>query len=531
LSVSAKQEGSEGKRYSVGDAERLEVVLQRVPIADGNIVVFAVFAVYSRTLCPEQTEHHDAGYESNKKRFHPFLWSWERMADGTNIASQNSVGGFYRLVQLMIPARTDRGTSLPFVDSRRRFPRILLPFVDELTILAFPIVYSDGGDPFTTSPAMTRGSTVTGREDRRYSQHQLRKIMGHLVFWVLYVVINGLRTPNLRGGWLQVIIEAMMFLPVIMGATYFTLYVLVQKFFLRGRHIQFALYLVISAFCFSSVSRAISYYIVVPMYFPDRVATFQQGGLFNPTSMIAFVLSLYSVVAYAGVILFVWKWYENEKAKQQLAKEKLEAELRFLRAQIHPHFLFNMLNNVYALSLRKSDQTPHVILKISSLLDYMLYGSNANIVALQKEVQVVLDYLEIERVRYGNRIQIGVQIEGELDGLQIAPLILFPFVENSFKHGMSTELEKGWINLSIRINDGTLRARIENSKSKYVEPEQWGTPNGIGYRNVLRRLDLLYPGRYTLDAVDKGWRFIVDFTVQLKSPPEVWNEDSVSLGR
>jgi LytS/YehU family sensor histidine kinase len=275
----------------------------------------------------------------------------------------------------------------------------------------------------------------------------------------------------------------------------------------------------------------VNYYVVVPWHYPDLAARYYQVPFFHPPTMLTFLLSLYSVVAYAGVILFVWKWYENEKAKQVLSKEKLEAELRFLKAQIHPHFLFNMLNNVYALSLKKSNATPAIILKISSLLDYMLYKSNANSVLLRKEVELIRDYLELERLRYGDRITIALHTGGEADGHRIAPLILFPFVENCFKHGVSAELEKGWINLSILVQDDMLRAKIENSKARTSEPDRTGESDGIGFKNALRRLELLYPGRYTLDAVDKGSRFVVELSVKLRPYPEVQRENPLSARR
>lgn len=361
---------------------------------------------------------------------------------------------------------------------------------------------------------------IPGTKDTR-TLRRWKSVLGHTLFWVMYVILNGLRTPNPRGGLFQLLTEALLFLPVIMTATYFTLYVLAQKYLLRGRHFQFAFYFIVSALCFTTLSRSVSYYVVVPLHYPHLAERYYEVAFFDPATMLAFLLSLYTVVAYAGVILYVWKWYENEKAKQQLAKEKLEAELRFLKAQIHPHFLFNMLNNVYALSLKKSDQTPQMLLKISSLLDFMLYRSNANSVPLRKEVELIQDYLEIERIRYGDRINITLHIAGESNGHLIAPLILFPFVENCFKHGVSAELEKGWINLTILVRDNTLWAKVENSKTRSADPDLSGASNGIGFTNALRRLDLLYPGRYTIDAIDKGSQFVVELSLQLRPYPEV----------
>ncbi len=126
----------------------------------------------------------------------------------------------------------------------------------------------------------------------------------------------------------------------------------------------------------------------------------------------------------------------------QAEKAKITVELQLLKAQVHPHFLFNTLNNIYSFSLESSPKTPELILKLSSLLRYMLYDCKAEQVLLEKEIQVMKNYIDLEKERYGNKIQISLNIAGDLKGNYISPLLLLPFLENAFKHGTSDQLEK-----------------------------------------------------------------------------------------
>lgn len=327
-----------------------------------------------------------------------------------------------------------------------------------------------------------------------------RKFYWHLLFWSLYVILTAVRTPGSRMSLSQSFLQVLVYLPVLIPATYFSIFFLVKRYLFKKRYFLFASMFLASSFCFAVLNRLIYFYISVPEFYPDLAERIYSAGFFHPRELLSFFISVISLIAFAGFVTLVTDWYSHENTRQQLMKEKYEAELKFLKNQIHPHFLFNMLNNLYALSLKKSDKTPGMILKMSSLLDYMLHEANSQYVTLGREIEVLKDYIELEKTRYGEKIILTLDIDGEIAGKRIAPLILLPFLENSFKHGAGEELENAWISLSIRTEASTFTMRLVNSRSKPLAAENEGENKKIGFNNVKKRLDLLYEESYTLEV-------------------------------
>jgi LytS/YehU family sensor histidine kinase len=222
---------------------------------------------------------------------------------------------------------------------------------------------------------------------------------------------------------------------------------------------------------------------------------------------------------FASVKLFEF-WFMNQKRNQELEKEKMESELKFLKSQIHPHFLFNTLNNLYALTLDKSDRAPEVVVKLSDLLSYMLYECNAPLVPLAKEVQLLQDYLDLEKIRYPNELKVDFEVFGRVNGKNIAPLVLLPFVENGFKHGLSKQINYPWINITLEIEDYLLRFLVENNRPKIEKADETGYSEGIGLKNVRRRLDLIYGDQYTLDISGNADTFSINLQLKLHPAPK-----------
>ncbi len=197
-----------------------------------------------------------------------------------------------------------------------------------------------------------------------------------------------------------------------------------------------------------------------------------------------------------------------------LEKEKLEAELNFLKSQIHPHFLFNTLNNLYALTLKKSDKAPDMVIQLSHLLEYTLYSGKETEVELAEEIKQLEGYIDLEKLRFGKRLNISSDIPEDTGGLMIAPLILLPFVENSFKHGASNDLESPFISLKIKTDNQELDFAVTNSyRSESGKFEPYG--ERIGLNNVRRRLELLYPKRHVLQINQKEDIFEVNLKMVL----------------
>lgn len=191
---------------------------------------------------------------------------------------------------------------------------------------------------------------------------------------------------------------------------------------------------------------------------------------------------------------FMADWFVNEKVRTNLEKEKLAAELAFLKSQLNPHFLFNSLNNIYSLSYQKSEKTPEAILKLSEMMRYMLYESNDDSVALAKEITYLQNYIDLQKLRFKNGAYVDLHVNGDANGQTIMPMVLVAFVENAFKHGVATD-ESHPITIDINISPRRLWFKVSNKTNNQNKDET----GGVGLANVKRRLDLLYRGRYDIN--------------------------------
>lgn len=209
-------------------------------------------------------------------------------------------------------------------------------------------------------------------------------------------------------------------------------------------------------------------------------------------------------------------WFElNEKKKaiNRLEREKLDAELLSLKSQINPHFLFNSLNNLYSLSLDKDSRLPDLLLRLSDNLRYMLYESGDTFVPLQKEIQFLENYIDLQRIRAPERVEILFSVDGKIKDKTIAPLLLIHFVENAFKFGAKGSNTKAFVHAHCEIQDKILLFKIKNNKGKLaIPPKQSG---GIGLSNTRKRLELLYPKHHELRIEDNEEYFEVFLTLIL----------------
>lgn len=215
----------------------------------------------------------------------------------------------------------------------------------------------------------------------------------------------------------------------------------------------------------------------------------------------------------SGFIKIALEWFKSEKQREALKVANLHAELKFLKSQINPHFLFNSLNTIYSLAHRRSPETEHALVKLSTIMRYMIYQSNEDRVPLQTELRYLQDYIDIQRLRMTRNIPVEVVVEGG-DGadLKIAPMLLIPFVENAFKHGISYT-EPAYIHISMHIGDnGTFQLVVRNRVFRRRVSEK----GGVGLNNVLKRLSLLYADAHTITVREHGEEFIADLKITLK---------------
>lgn len=228
-----------------------------------------------------------------------------------------------------------------------------------------------------------------------------------------------------------------------------------------------------------------------------------------------------TVVGLALSIKLLKNWYLKQKETVQLTREKINAELQLLKAQVHPHFLFNTLNNIYSFILNGSPRAPEIVKKLSSLLNYILNECNRPLVPVAKELSLIQDYMTLENIRYGDKLNMTLHIQGNAEEKMISPLLLIPFVENSFKHGTSRMLSHPWVRLDINIGDHFLEFKISNNK-----PEQnldTAHKKGIGLNNVKKRLQLLYPRTHSLFITENEMSFDVAMKIALHVPDKTTN--------
>ena len=215
------------------------------------------------------------------------------------------------------------------------------------------------------------------------------------------------------------------------------------------------------------------------------------------------------------VIKYYKHWYKRQRENEMLINENTQAELQLLKAQVHPHFLFNTLNNIYALTLDDSPKAPVTVKKLSGMVHYMINEGAGSFVLVSKEIKMLLDYIGLEKIRYGDRLDITIDIKNrDDDNWLIAPLLMLPFVENCFKHGASRTMNKSSIELFIETGHEWLEFKVSNSQPAL--PEKTDDRQKIGLLNVQKRLELLYPGKHQLNIHSDEESFTVYMKVKLE---------------
>lgn len=278
----------------------------------------------------------------------------------------------------------------------------------------------------------------------------------------------------------------------------------------KKRKILFVVLVLIAVYIMQTLYSVVRIYFF-EVQFPEVYKMKPPYILWNRmTSFFVFVNNIMWLV-FPSILLVAIRHYQNQKDVMALKEQKKTTELNLLKHQLNPHFLFNTLNNLYTLALKKSDKTPEVIAKLSDILDYMLYQCQDKYVPLEKEIELLENYIALEKVRYSNRVE--VVFEKQINhSVKIAPLILLTFVENAFKHGVSQELEKGTINLYLSTHANGIHFKLKNTKPSSYQAVDTNENSSIGMQNIEKQLGLLYPNRYTLHVENAT----EDYTLELK---------------
>jgi len=353
----------------------------------------------------------------------------------------------------------------------------------------------------------------------------MKRVLLHVAFWVLYTVQDAMLVYTWVGPLLGKMPEAeligisfeaamLMNIPKFL-LVYFVLYRSIPQILRQTQQFSRTLIeLILVAIAAIVVYRLIGKYIVQPYSYRNLL---KPSALLDIRSVLMTIMDLGAVAGLAAFIKFVRIQLAVKEREKNMIREKLETELKFLRNQTNPHFLMNTLNNIYALARKKSDETAEVVMKLSELLRFILYESGEKRIKLADEVKVLEDYLELEKLRYNERLTVRFEKRIDDRNYQITPLLLLPFLENAFKHGVSETRFESFIHINLNAENGQLKFCIENSKD---HKEINHKANSIGLNNVRRQLELMYKD-YGLDVRDEDNRFKASLNIKLDSYAEI----------
>jgi len=327
----------------------------------------------------------------------------------------------------------------------------------------------------------------------------------HVIFWVLFYVF--LVIIDYDGShYLYTLIKELINIIFFAVIVYINLLFLIPSYLSTKNFFYYLISLAITAAILTPIKTLVLY--LISFNEPMLQANFieNQAYIFMSSYFIGISATIYHIIN---------DWLINQREKKELKSQTLQSELKFLKSQINPHFLFNTLNSLYALTIKKSDLAPEIVLKLSEMMRYMLYECNEKEVPLEKEINYIKNYLELEKIRHGSDCKILFNIEGQLENRFIAPLMFIPFIENSFKHGLNKQLGDTYVHIDMKIEGEEIIMLIENSKSHSVPSTHKKRSGGIGLVNIKRRLELLYPGKYLLEINENPNNYLVNLSIQL----------------
>lgn len=337
----------------------------------------------------------------------------------------------------------------------------------------------------------------------------IRRFYPHVIFWLTLWLIFSLLAysgDNLGKVLFQEFISVVFYVTLI----YINWYILIPKYLTEKSFLIYVLWLSTLVLFVSFAKVTILYIIISGNQEAQIDLLINQGWLF-----------LFNFIVAGGSTVFkiINDWAKHQREKKELERQNLQSELNFLRSQVNPHFLFNTLNSLYALTLKKSDKAPETVLKLSEIMRYMLYESNEKKVPLSKELSYMRNYLELESLRHGDRTDIKLDIKGNINGQEIAPLLLIPFVENAFKHGAQRASDLNYVHIDLSVDKNQLNFSVKNSKPDNNLLDIIDSNNkksgGIGLVNVKRRLNLIYQDNYELTINNESECFDVNLIISL----------------
>ncbi|WP_082921589.1 sensor histidine kinase [Lewinella sp. 4G2] len=364
---------------------------------------------------------------------------------------------------------------------------------------------------FTTDKLPDQAGTFLDSLGKTLTQRPYYHAGGWLAF-LMMLVATEMRTGN-YSFWVSVSSQVinLVFYALIV---YINLLFLFPNYLKRGKIWQYLLLVLAAAVVLTPLKLIIKYILFT-----------KEGGMRQDIldNLNSYFVSMFLVAALTTVGKIMVDWIVQNRKKEKAQNETMQSELRFLKSQINPHFLFNTLNSLYALTLKKDDKAPDIVIKLSEMMRYMLYECNEPKVPLRKEVNYLQNYLDLERLRQRKGIDIQLHVEGNVADQMVAPLMFIPFLENSFKHGVNANIKDGFVHATLDVQDQDVTFTLVNSKGSVMPTQLHGNrpSGGIGLVNVRRRLQLLYPDAYDLSVTETPATYTVTLQLELQPSPLV----------
>ncbi|GAB5525587.1 MAG: histidine kinase [Roseivirga sp.] len=347
---------------------------------------------------------------------------------------------------------------------------------------------------------------------KRYS-YANNAVVYHALFWVIYFLVNILRWGSYYDDYLYSLRSNAVEFPLHIILVYFNIYVLMPRLIPKKVGLYIGA-LIISVFITVLLKGLITYNLVTTDLFKE--SPFEER-LFGINYLAASFIGEVYVVGVVTAIKMTIDWVKFKDKAADLAKTNLETELAYLKSQIQPHFFFNTLNNLYSLTLDKSDKAPETVLKLSELMSYVIYEAKEETVSLTNEINHIQNYIDLEKLRYGDKLKLTFDVSGDISGVRLPPILFLPFIENCFKHGTKTRSNEIPISIGIKVDNGwitfTCKNEVTNEEDvhkKLLDPHH----NGVGLTNTERRLKLRYPDNYDLNIEKTD----TEYSVTLKIP-------------
>lgn len=329
------------------------------------------------------------------------------------------------------------------------------------------------------------------------------RIFQHVLFWCLsFLILMNILKVSAEIKRIDLIYAAIFHIPIVL-IVYLNLNVLFPVLLERGKYFYYGIS-VLAAVAFGS-----GFYLILFDSWIDYI--------FSGYYFIAYY-SFWDISLYFVIYIFATGLFRLARGffrLQEIEKEKTISELKALKSQINPHFLFNSLNSIYSLARKKSEMVPGKIVQLSDLMRHIIYESDTELILLEKEVEMIKNYIELQNLRTVEKDKIRLEVVGNTKGKKIAPLLFLPFVENSFKHGLKGGAQNIFVNIKIEVTGKILNFEIENSKGNVAQHEN-SKYKGIGIDNVKKRLELIYPKMHLLKVSDNHETYKVLLQVQLK---------------